>query len=197
MGCRRCGCGLRDNILVLIDELDLYCHPAWQRKLLIDILDELKTQFTGKNVQLIFTTHSPIVLSDIPKSNTIYLKRNDNGKLEVDNLQNHNETFGANIYKLFNDAFFLERHGQIGEFAEFKIQKIVRRLWDKKEKQLKELSEEEFIDLKLQINKIGDILLREKLLEMLFDSRYSELDYKKRKIELYKQKLSDLGENDD
>ena len=39
--------GLRDNILLLIDELDLYCHPAWQQKLIYYLLEELKTQFAS------------------------------------------------------------------------------------------------------------------------------------------------------
>ena len=25
---------LHDNVLLLIDEIDLYCHPLWQQKLL-------------------------------------------------------------------------------------------------------------------------------------------------------------------
>lgn len=97
---------LFDNILLLIDEIDLYCHPSWQQKLLYYLIQEAKLNFKGKNVQIIFTTHSPIVLSDMPRSNIIYLKHQD-GKLVIDGKENHKETFGTNIYKLFDDAFFL------------------------------------------------------------------------------------------
>ncbi len=187
--------GLRDNILLLIDELDLYCHPAWQQKLIYYLLEELKTQFAGKNVQLIFTTHSPIVLSDIPKSNTVYLRRSGDGKMLIDKPQNHYETFGSNIYKLFNDAFFLEKSGQIGEFAKRKIENIIKSLWDDKENKIRAIEKNKLYELQHQIEIIGDNLLREKLLDMLFESRYSELDYSQRKIKLYQKKIEELGGN--
>ena len=47
--------------IVLIDEVDLHLHPAWQQK----ILDTL--QFTFPNLQFIVTTHSPQVISSIPR----------------------------------------------------------------------------------------------------------------------------------
>ena len=37
--------------------------------------------------------------------------------------------------------------------------------------------------------------MREKLLDMLFESRYSELDYSQRKIKLYQKKIEELGGN--
>jgi hypothetical protein len=187
--------GLRDNILLLIDELDLYCHPAWQQKLIYYLLEELRIQFAGKNVQLIFTTHSPIVLSDIPKSNTVYLRRSGDGKMLIDKPHNHYETFGSNIYKLFNDAFFLEKSGQIGEFAKRKIENIIKNLWDDKENKIRAIKKNKFYELQHQIEMIGDNLLREKLLDMLFESRYSELDYSQRKIKLYQKKIEELGGN--
>jgi len=63
----------KDNILLLIDELDLYCHPEWQKNFIEFLLDELKNQFQGKRIQVIFTTHSPITLADIPHTNVVYL----------------------------------------------------------------------------------------------------------------------------
>lgn len=184
---------LHDNILILIDELDLYSHPAWQQKLVYYLLEELKVQFKGKRVQLIFSTHSPIVLSDIPRSNTIYLKQNEKRKMLIDKQENHGETFGTNIYKLFNDAFFLEENGQVGQFAKIKIGEIIKKIRD--DKAIKEMATDEFDLLKHQIQIIGDNILREKLLDMLFESRYSGLNYNERKIRLYKEKIRELGGN--
>lgn len=42
-----------DNILLLIDEIDLYCHPSWQQKLLNHLIREVKFIFKEKNVQII------------------------------------------------------------------------------------------------------------------------------------------------
>ena len=103
---------LHDNVLLLIDEIDLYCHPLWQQKLLSYLIQEIKNQYSNKKVQIIFTTHSPIVLSDIPRSNVIFLKR-ENDQCSIDEESRHGETFGANIYKLFNDAFFWEQKGKL------------------------------------------------------------------------------------
>lgn len=47
--------------IVLIDEVELHLHPAWQQK----ILDTLQTAFP--NIQFVVTTHSPQVVSSVPK----------------------------------------------------------------------------------------------------------------------------------
>ena len=45
--------------IVLIDEVELHLHPAWQR----DILPRLMNTFP--NVQFMVTTHSPLVLAQL------------------------------------------------------------------------------------------------------------------------------------
>ncbi|MGL4998831.1 MAG: AAA family ATPase [Fusobacteriaceae bacterium] len=45
--------------VILIDEIDMHLHPAWQKK----IIDDLCRIFPS--VQFIFTTHSPTVLSNV------------------------------------------------------------------------------------------------------------------------------------
>jgi len=55
---------------VLIDEIELHLHPAWQR----DVLTRLRLTFP--NAQFIVTTHSPLVLADVPASNVRLLTRN-------------------------------------------------------------------------------------------------------------------------
>lgn len=45
--------------VVLIDELDLHLHPAWQKK----VVKNLKDSFP--NIQFIVTTHSPLILSSV------------------------------------------------------------------------------------------------------------------------------------
>ena len=107
--------GWNDSILLLIDEIDLYLHPEWQRQIIKDLLDTIKTIFPENYFQIIITSHSPIILSDIPKENAIFLRRNTNGKIIQD--KHHFQTFGANIYTLYRDAFFIENGLAMGEFA--------------------------------------------------------------------------------
>lgn len=47
--------------IVLIDEIDLHLHPAWQKK----IVDDLIHIFP--NIQFVITTHSPSVLANVRK----------------------------------------------------------------------------------------------------------------------------------
>ena len=52
--------------IVLIDEIELHLHPAWQRKV-VSVLHE-----TFPNVQFIVSTHSPQVLGELPKTFSVY-----------------------------------------------------------------------------------------------------------------------------
>ena len=190
---------LHDNVLLLIDEIDLYCHPSWQQKLVKSLIKEINVLYAGKKVQIIFTTHSPIVLSDIPECNVIFLKRKE-GKCYIDNKKNHTETFGANIYKLFDDAFFLEERGQIGEFAKNKIQNIIKRIQpftnQRNEVIYPELTKEEIEQTEKEISLIGESIIRDKLLEMLFKCQYRDYDLKQKRIKIYEEKIRLLKSED-
>ena len=191
---------LRDNVLLLIDEIDLYCHPSWQQKLLRYLIEEIKVLYKGKSVQIIFTTHSPIVLSDMPKSNVIYLKRNE-GKCFIDENDKHTETFGANIYKLFDDAFFLGRRGQIGEFSKEKIQLIIEKIHPYLDEEgntvYPKLTGKDIEQLEKEISLIGEIVVRDKLYEMLFNCKHRDSDIKEKKIKVYEEKIRKLQEEED
>ena len=77
---------------------------------------------------MILSTHSPILLGDVPQQNVIYLKRDlQSGGTVVDNAE-HAGTFGQNIHMLFKDSFFLE-HGTMGHFAQRKIKELLERLY--------------------------------------------------------------------
>jgi len=100
------------NYLCFFDEVDIGFHPDWQKKVLSFIIEFLKL-VPEKKFHLIFTTHSPFLLSDIPKENIIFL--NDKPSIK--------QTFGANIHTLLSDSFFME-DGLMGKFAKNKIRII-------------------------------------------------------------------------
>lgn len=186
---------LRDTLLILIDEIDLYCHPMWQQKILYYLIEEIKAQFSNKKVQIIFTTHSPIVLSDIPRSNVIYLRKSQ-GKCMVDDSFQHMETFGANIYQLFDDAFFLGERGQIGEFSKQKIRSIIDKVKPKPNSTSKakypRLKPNEIECLENEISQIGEKLIRNKLYDMLNKCKYQNLSMNEKKIKMYEEKIKRL-----
>lgn len=119
---------LYDNILLLIDEPDLYCHPEWQKRMIKELIEMCNILFKGKKVHLIYSTHSPITLSDIPRRNTICLNKVD-GEIRIIDDEERSETFGANIYDLYNDSYFLKEF--IGDFARSKIDEAIGIIYEK------------------------------------------------------------------
>ncbi|MBD7954610.1 AAA family ATPase [Stenotrophomonas sp. Sa5BUN4] len=57
--------------VVLVDEIDLHLHPAWQRALLSTLSQALP------NLQFIVTTHSPLVIGALQPENLIVLDHTD------------------------------------------------------------------------------------------------------------------------
>lgn len=112
-----------NDIVLLIDEADLSYHAEWQQKYIKNLLSFLKENYNSCNIQLILTTHSPILLSDIPSNNAIFLKKN-NGITKVIDITT--QTFGANIYEIYRNGFFLSgsNFGILGEFAVSKIKEV-------------------------------------------------------------------------
>lgn len=62
--------------LVLIDEIEMHLHPKWQR----DVLQRLRDTFEA--CQFVVTTHSPLVLGEVPARCVRFLELVD-GKLGV------------------------------------------------------------------------------------------------------------------
>ena len=115
-----------DSIILIMDEADLTYHPDWQRQFISVVtafLQEIYPPECCKEIQIVLSTHSPLLLGDMPQHNVIYLRTNDEtGITEVDN-SGRLETFGQNIHLILRDSFFL-RKGTIGEFAGKKIQDV-------------------------------------------------------------------------
>jgi len=152
----------RENILFLFDEIDLYVHPNAQKKLIFSLLKQVNSLFHGHNVQVIISSHSPIVLSDIPCENTTYLIKGNNGNTIVHEGREQQQTFAANIPSLYRNSFFIEGGIGIGDYALDFINNIAINLKDKKS-----LPKEEIDNYKKIIALIGEPLLRKKLEEML------------------------------
>ncbi|MNX83234.1 hypothetical protein D3C86_1149930 [compost metagenome] len=108
-------------INLIFDEIELYFHPEFQRKfikILIENLTRLYTNSKSENklhFNVIFSTHSPFILSDIPSQSTLKL---ESGKA-VSN--NHINSFGANIHDLLADEFFLKK-GSMGAYSMERIE---------------------------------------------------------------------------
>ncbi len=176
---------LKDNITILIDEGETTMHPNWQRGYIKYYINFLEKNFKNKNFHLIFVSHSPFILSDLPKENVIFLK---NGKQVNPNIN----TFGANIHTLLSHGFFMDG-GLMGEFAKDKIDEIIKLLNSPNKLTVKEIQNCENI-----ISIMGEPIIKNQLRRMLDTKKLKkldEIDDIKKNIEEMQKRLEEL-END-
>jgi len=152
--------------IFLLDEPDNTLHPNWQKQYINELsimLNKLNSSYD--KLHFILTTHSPFLLSDIPKQNIIFLDTDEEGKCKVvDGLNDKKETFGANIHTLLSDSFFME-DGLMGEFAKDKINNVIKFLKNEKS-DIKDKDEAKKI-----IEIIGEPFLKQKL-EQMYKNKY-------------------------
>ncbi len=156
--------------LLLIDEIDLYAHPEWQRKIMDQLIYTINKIEKEKPVQIVVSSHSPLILSDFPRQNIIYMNKRD-GKTVVDNNDDHKQSFGANIYTLLKEAFFLE-NGAVGEFAKKKIYEVYKELKSKEHSDNYVKSKQ--YEHQSIINMIGDEFVRHEM-QRSFDKKYGKV----------------------
>ena len=171
-----------EDIILLVDELETGMHLEWSRRLIKILIDNLsgilEDEGKGRKIQLIFTTHSPYMLSDIKPGNVIMLEKNqETGYSEGKVLQN---TFAKNIQEIMKENLIDNIYG---DFALAKINSMIDRL-NGEEKQ--EGNEEELLK---EIHLISEPILRNKLLEM-YDKKYNTSEFSIEK-QLLKLDLTD------
>ncbi len=180
---------LPHNLLLLIDEVDLYMHPEWQQKFIKNLIEEINEQFQGHSVQIVLATHSPLCLSDIPRENCIYLNR-INGQCAVVPRKKMNQTFGRDIYSLLDNAFFMDAIS-MGSFASDYINQIIKRI----NRIDSAASDEEIAEIREMIAPIGNELISKKLIQMLNNKTrgflYSRKEYLEKELEKVNRKIEE------
>ncbi|MFN5443349.1 MAG: AAA family ATPase, partial [Crocinitomicaceae bacterium] len=157
-----------ESLNIIFDEVELYFHPDYQKKFISELVSSLsKNKFKKiKNINILFSTHSPFILSDIPSQNILKLINGDPQPF-VENEQ----TFGANIHELLANDFFLKK-GFIGEFAKEKINSLIDFL---KSENIEDDTWNE--DYAFQcINIIGENLIKNTLLEIYYEKFQDKLE---------------------
>ncbi|NOZ45168.1 MAG: hypothetical protein GXO79_00140 [Chlorobi bacterium] len=141
------------RINIMLDEIELYFHPEFQQRLTYELLRGIGNLDIPKikGINILFSTHSPFILSDIPSVNILRLKDG------VPFLGKAN-SFGANIHDILADGFFLS-DGFIGEFSKIKIKELIAWLNNKDNKNNSEYQ-------KKLIRIIDEPIVQRKLAEM-------------------------------
>ncbi|MES5924848.1 AAA family ATPase [Bacillus cereus group sp. MG9] len=178
---------IRKNHIVLVDEIEATMHLEWSRNLLdyiMTYINRLTVDLSDKSykyseleihVQLIATTHSPFLLSDLNRSSIIALEVGDGKVRKKGNIK----AFAQNIQRVMNNEFFLE--DCYGAFAQRKIKGIID-----------ECNVDYSIDvtekrrIKLILNEIGEPILRKKLEEKFIQRFNSVSDVHAEELELVK-----------
>jgi ABC-type branched-subunit amino acid transport system ATPase component len=173
---------------LLFDEIELYFHPEYQRTYINNLVNILKAVFPNGDkssealqFNILLSTHSPFILSDIPTQNVLKLKEgvpipDKNGK----------NSFGANIHDLLADEFFLE-NGFMGEFAKQTIKKIITEI----NKMDHKTPESQINLIKQKVELIGEGLIRNSLEDLLIEKlgdANTEIEILKKRIKLLKKK---------
>ncbi len=154
------------NYIILIDEPEIYMHPEWQRNIINSINEFFSKVLPNNNYQIILTSHSPFVASDLPRENVIMLDTDKEGNCIVKNDKKDKaiKTFGANIFDLYKDSFFVNDF--MGEFAKNKITKeVIDKL------KTDNLTSEDFRNMEDIVNLIGDEILSTILNNKIRDKR--------------------------
>ncbi|MDD2755554.1 MAG: AAA family ATPase [Methanothrix sp.] len=68
-----------NNAMILIDELEAGLHPFTQQQIML----ELQRLALRNNLQIIVTTHSPVIIESVPVEGRIFLERTADNNVEV------------------------------------------------------------------------------------------------------------------
>lgn len=143
--------------------------------------------------QIIIATHSPFIVSDIPKQNINCIQFfEDQNSVINRSVQKANFGFASNLYDIVGDDFFVK--SSIGEFASEKLNEILRRIMELTKTNIGESIKE----IKQTIELIGDPVIKNKLMYLLKEKETQllpDMDEKDRRILELEKEIARLREN--
>lgn len=173
------------NVLLLLDEPDVYLHPEWQRRFIESIIKFIAIDYASdsrnsdsmnqRRIQIVFSTNNPLTLSDILPTNVVKFCRHSNGRDSdiIDCFQGGGiSTFGANLYNLLNDAFFFDNE-YIGSFAKLKIEEIIKIIHEIENSIGQKIDNSMMNDVHTLISAIGEPIIKSFLTKQLEDAIHS------------------------
>lgn len=153
---------------IVLDEVEICFHPEYQRTFVENFLRIIKSlgNMDRCGVNILMTTHSPFILSDILQSNILYLE--DGKPIAGKNKQN---PFASNVNDILHQSFFLHE-GFMGSMSQRMYSRLAKFFRENKPKQEYNLEHAEFL-----IGLTGDPLLKKHLnaLYQQFLAKHPEL----------------------
>ncbi|PIH61111.1 AAA family ATPase [Paenibacillus sp. LK1] len=155
--------GRARTVILMLDEPDASFHPEWSRRYIHYLIKciSLAGLPYGTQFQIILATHSPFIVSDIPKEHITCINVTEDLRRIVKKAD-----FGlmGNLYDIVKNDFFLD--SPVGEFAKHFFTATVERInaW-------KEYDEKEIDRIDSLIKSIDEPVIRYRLQECLNDKR--------------------------
>lgn len=167
-----------ENLMILLDEGDMFFHPEWQKSFICNIKSLLNHAFNGheivKTIHLLITSNSPFIMSDIPLEHTIVLGEGYKMK----------QTYAQNIHDILKSSFFMY-NGTLGELAQRHVKKLINQI------QEENVTEADRQYIKKSINMIGEPLIRYKL-ESMYNKKFSDNIKTEERIKQLEEELERL-----
>ncbi len=168
-----CGHEVGDTCVLLLDEPDSRFHPEWSRQFIRNLTRLLNgEEFNRYRYQVILCTHSPLLVSDVPRQWIHCLKRDpDTGMVEIRESQ---YGFMSSLDDILMDSFYTD--SIFGAFAEEYVNRIIEGLkWAEDRVKDGEYNafemKERLSCLEQEIKLIDDGLIRRSLRQRLERSR--------------------------
>ena len=149
---------IQPNLILLLDEPENYMHPEMCRTFIRNLNVLLSKRNPNTELQVLISTHSPFMLSDVMASQVIKMDYDENGKCVIS--ESEKPYYAANIHSIMADGFFLEY--TIGEQARIFLEdkfKLLQRLTCMN-RNLSSSEKEELTMMRSLIPNIGDALIR-------------------------------------
>lgn len=149
---------IQPNLILLLDEPENYMHPEMCRTFIRNLNVLLSKRNPNAELQVLISTHSPFMLSDVMASQVIKMDYDENGKCVIS--ESKKPYYAANIHSIMADGFFLEY--TIGEQARIFLEdkfKLLQSLTCMN-RNLSSSEKEELTMIRSLIPNIGDALIR-------------------------------------
>ena len=144
------------TFLLLLDEIEAGLHPKQQQCLIEKLTAFLSHALPESHFQILLTTNSPIVLSDLTAGRVFKVKQNEDGtEIEKEEML----TFGANLYDLFCRGLSMDE-GTTGFFAQRKINSAIQFARSGNREQMENRREFSYI-----VNSVGEEFIRDYIID--------------------------------
>lgn len=110
------------SAIILLDEPDKSFHPMWIASFIDNLIKLVESIDNEMTYQFIISTHSPFMLSDVPKEAITCIDIVNHHRI----VSQAKTSFASNYYDIIKDTFFLK--DSVGTFAKRKINEIIEEI---------------------------------------------------------------------